>query len=69
MFCTDISSSVLNNEYAFYHFYLDRGVRHGCPLFGTLFVIAIELLAERTTCSKEIIGIRIDEHNEVKLSQ
>ena len=44
VFYTDISSCVLNNGYASKHFHLKRGVRQGCPLFGTLFIIAIELL-------------------------
>ena len=39
---TDISSCVLNNGYASKHFHLERGVRQGCPLSGTLFIIAIE---------------------------
>ena len=68
VFHTDISSCVLNNGYASKHFRLERGVRQGCPLSGTLFVIAIELLAQRIRRSKEIKGIPIDEHNEVKLS-
>ena len=53
VFYTDISSCVLNNGYASKHFHLERGVRQGCPLCVTLFIIAIEL----------------DEHNEVKHSQ
>ena len=69
VFYTDISSCVLNNGYASKHFRLERGVRQGCPLSGTLFVIAIELLAQRIRRSKGIKGIPIDEHNEVKLSQ
>ena len=69
VFYTDISSYVLNNRYASKHFHLERGVRQGCPLSGTLFVIAIELLVQRIRRSKNIIGIPIDEHNEVKLSQ
>ena len=69
MFYTDIYSCVLNNGYASKHFHLEHGVRQGCPLSGTLFVIAVELLAQRIGRSKEIIGIPIDEHNEVKLSQ
>ena len=69
VFCTDISSCVLNNGHASKHFHLERGVRQGCPLSGTLFVIAIKLLAQSIRRSKEIKGITIDEHNEVKLSQ
>ena len=69
VFYTDISSCVLNNGYASKHFHLERGVRQGCPLSGTLFVIAIELLARSIRRSKDIKGITIDEHNEVKLSQ
>lgn len=44
-------------------------MRQGCPLSGTLFIIAIELLAQSISRSKEIKGIAIDKHNEVKLSQ
>ena len=57
------------NGYASKHFHLERGVRQGCPLSGTLFVTAIKLLAQSIRRSKEIKGITIDEHNEVKLSQ
>ena len=39
-------------------------MRQGCPLSGTLFIIAIELLAQSIRRSKEIKGITID-----KLSQ
>ena len=44
-------------------------MRQGCPLSGTLFVIAIKLLAQSIKRSKEMKGITIDEHNEVTLSQ
>ena len=69
VFYTDISSCVLSNGYALKHCHLERGVRQGSPLSGTLFVITIELLAQRIRRSKEIIGIPIDEHSEIKLSQ
>jgi len=41
VFYKDISSCVNNNGVASKHFYLERGVRQGCPL-----VIAMELLAQ-----------------------
>jgi len=59
----------LSNGYTSNHFHLERGERQGCPLSGTLFVIAIELLAQSIRCSEEIKGITIDEHKEVRLSQ
>ena len=66
---TRSSSCVLNNGYASKHFQPECGVRQGCPLSGTLFVIAIELLAQSIRRSKEMKGITIDKHNEVELSQ
>ena len=64
---TDIFSCVLSNGHTSKHFRLEHGVRQGCSLSGTLFVIAIELLAQSIRRSKEMKGITIDERNEVKL--
>jgi len=69
VFYTKISGCVFNNGHASKHFRLQRGVRKGRPLSGTLIVIAIELLAQSIRRSKEITGITIDEPKEVKLSQ
>ena len=66
---SDISSCVLNNRHATRHFNLGRGVRQGCPLSGTLFVIGIEILGNAIRSSKEIKRIKIDERNMLKLSQ
>ena len=66
---SNISSCVLNNGHATRHFNLGRGVRQGCPLSGTLFVIGIEILGNATRSSKEIKGIKIDERNMLKLYQ
>ena len=48
-----------------------RGVRQGCPLSGMLFVIAIEILAQKIRHSKMIKGIEIEYNGsqEIKLSQ
>ena len=66
-----ISSCVLNNGHASEPFLLERGVRQGCPLSGMLFVIAIEVLAQKIRRSKAIKGIEIEYNGsqEIKLSQ
>ena len=69
VFYKDISSCVINNGVASQHFYLERGVRQGCPLSGILFVIAMELLAQSIRRSKDIKGINIQGDEVVKLSQ
>ena len=69
VFYKDISSCVINNGVASKHFYLERGVRKGCPLSGILFVIAMELLAQSIRRSKDIKGIHIQGNEEVKLTQ
>ena len=71
VFYHNISSCVLNNGHASEPFLLERGVRQGCPLSVMLFVIAIEVLAQKIRRSKMIKGIEI-EHNgsqEINLSQ
>ena len=68
VFYKDISSCVTNNGLAYKHFYLERGVRQGCPLSGILFVIAMELLAQSIGLSKDIKGINIQGNKEVKPS-
>ena len=69
VFYKDISSCVINNGVASQHFYLERGVRQGCPLSGILFVIAMELLEQSIRRSKDIKGINIQGDEVVKLSQ
>ena len=50
---------------------LETGVRQGCPLSGMLFVIAIEILAQKIRRFKMINGIEIEYSGspEIKLSQ
>ena len=61
----------MNNGHASEPFLLERGVRQGCPLSGMLFVIAIEVLAQKIRRSKMIKGIEIEFNGsqEMKLSQ
>ena len=67
--CSNISSCIVNNGHATRHVNLGRGVRQGCPLSGTFFVIGIEILGNAIRSLKEIKGIEIDERNMLKLSQ
>ena len=71
VFYHNISSCVLNNGHASEPFLLERGVRQGCPLLGMLFVIAIEVLAQKIRHSKMIKGIEIEYNGsqEIKLSR
>ena len=71
VFYHNISSCVLNNGHASEPFLLERGVRQGCPLSGMLFVIAIEVLAQKIRRSTMIKGIEIEYNGsqEIKLSQ
>ena len=68
VFYTDISSCVINNGFASPFFKLKRGVRHGCPLSGLLFVLAIELLALAIKNDLLIQGICVGKE-EIKLTQ
>ena len=71
VFYHNISSCVLNNGHASEPFLLERSVRQGYPLQGMLFVIAIEVLAQKRRRSKMIKGIEIEQNGsqEIKLSQ
>ena len=71
VFYNNISSCFVNNGHASESFLLERGVRHGCPLSGMLFVIAIEVLAQKIRRSKMIKEIEFEYNGsqEIKLSQ
>ena len=69
VFYKDICSCVVNNGVASKLFYLERGVRQGCPLSGILFIIAMELLVQSIGRSNDIKGIYIQGNEEVKLTQ
>ena len=71
VFYHNISSCDLNNGHASEPSLLERGVRQKCPLSDTLFVIAIEVPAQKIRRSKMIEGIEIEFNGsqEIKLSQ
>ena len=66
-FYTDCSSCFMNNGDASEFFNLERGVRQGCPLSGTFFVLCAEILGNVIRNDKNITGINIH-HKEFKLS-
>ena len=58
----------MNNGYASEFFKLQRGVRLGCPLSATLFVLCTEILGNAIRQDKTISGIKIFDR-EFKISQ
>ena len=64
----EASSCVINNGHSSSFFRLQRGVRQGCPLFGLLFIIGIELFARAFISDQSIKGINV-EKKEIKITQ
>ena len=67
-FYNGCSSCVINNGHASEFFFLQRGVRQGCPLSGILFTLCAEILANVIRNDDNIHGIKIY-GKEFKLSQ
>ncbi len=63
----NIESAVLNNGSTGNYFKLERGMRQGCPLSAYLFILAIEVLANKIRNDPDIKGIKID-NKEIKIS-
>jgi exonuclease III len=59
---------VTNNGFSSPFFKLERGVRQGCPLSAYLFIMVVELLANKIRNTKEIKGIKIGQM-EIKIIQ
>ena len=59
-FYKNISSCVINDGFSTPSFILERGVRQGDPLFPSLFIIVLELLAVSIRNNDQIKGIAVD---------
>jgi hypothetical protein len=68
IFYTDIYSSVMNNGNISSRFSLGRGIRQGCPISAYLFILCVELLAQRIRSNNLIEGLTIN-NVEYKLLQ
>ncbi len=67
MLYNNIESTVINNGNTGDYFKLERGVRQGCPLSAYLFILAINVLANKIRFEKNIKGININ-NKTIKLS-
>ena len=67
-FYNNIESCVLNNGWSSNFFKPEWGVRQGCPLLPYLFILCVEVLAEKIRNNKDIKGIFVHQ-NEIKISQ
>ena len=67
---TAVASLVLNNGYKSRKFYLERGVRQGCPLSPLLYSLVAETLGNLIRKNNEIVGLPLPGSQKVaKLSQ
>ena len=60
LFYRDISSIIMNNGYMSESFKIKNGVRQGCPLSSSLFVICIEILSNYIEKDQNIRGIVVN---------
>ena len=68
IFYNDISSCCLNNGNATPFFKISRGVRQGCPISALLFVLVVEVLANKIRSDPDLTGLKINDR-EIKISQ
>ena len=66
---SDVESAVINGGYMTNYFKVSRGVRQGCPLSPLLFVLGVEILAQKIRQSTGYRGIKLPQSVEAKISQ
>ena len=59
LFYNDIQSLIINNGHMSQSFGLQKGVRQGCPLSATLFIICLQTLSNYITLNNDIKGIQV----------
>ena len=65
----DVESAVINGGYSSNYFKVSRGVRQGCPLSPLLFVLGVEILAQKIRQCTSCQGIKLPQSVEAKISQ
>ena len=65
----DVESAVVNGGYSTNYFKVSRGVRQGCSLSPLLFVLGVEVLAQKIRQSASCQGIKLPKSVEAKISQ
>ena len=63
---TKVNSSVMINGWKTNTFKLGRGIRQGCPLSAMLFILAVEVLADRIRKNDRIEGVIFGENEKQK---
>ena len=66
---SDVESTVINGGYTTNYFKVSRGVRQGCLLSPLLFVLTVEILAQKIRQSAGCRGIKLPQSVEAKISQ
>ena len=62
-------SRILLNGHLGRQIYMQRGIRQGDPASGYLFNLAVSLLTEQINNSAKLTGIKINQNNEIRISQ
>jgi len=68
-FLRNVESAVINGGYMTKYFKVSRGVRQGCPLSPLLFVLGLEILAQKIGQSAGCRGIKLLQSLPAEISQ